>query len=713
MRPSIDSNRRFLLLSPLALAVLYAVLGGGWIIYSDFALLASFGNAQFDRLTHLQTLKGLAYVAVTSLLIWLLLERRRRALAAAEAGLEESEAMRRQVFERLGAVCLVIDGETQRIVDANPAALAYYGWTRDELLAMHTTDLAVASAIDMEAITRRVQAGEQRVFVVEHRLKAGEIREVEVLSTEFRSAGRRMAYVLVLDVTERRRAERALESSERNYRNLLHQANDGVFITTSEGIILEVNARACEMLGCTSSELVGRPLTEINLASDLRQRPLRLDELRSKGTLLIDRILRRKDGSAFAAEVNAQVLADGRLLGVARDVSGRKALEERLRQAQKMEAVGQLTGGIAHDLNNILTVVLANAELLAKGLPEDQPDSRADLEDLRSAARRGAAMIEKLLGFSRHAPLSVTTLDLGRLVADLLPTLRRLLPATIAVETGLPQQTVWVRADAGSVEQILLNLATNARDAMPDGGRLWIEVEPGGRVSGPGIDPARRYACLRVTDTGVGMDEDTRARVFEPFFTTKPSGQGSGLGLSMVYGLVQQHRGSVQLDSAPGAGARVAVYLPTADSEDPGEAPASGSRPALSVRGGTETLLLVEDEEPVRRATQRVLERYGYTVLTAADGREAVQALATLEPSIALVITDLVMPKMGGRELFEATRRAGMHVRFLFASGYAPTELRETSRPHGPEHFIQKPWTVEALALRVREILDSPVNSSA
>jgi hypothetical protein len=318
-------------------------------------------------------------------------------------------------------------------------------------------------------------------------------------------------------------------------------------------------------------------------------------------------------------------------------------------------------------------------------------------------------MIQKLLGFSRHAPLSITTLDLGRLVAELLPTLRRLLPATIFVETGLPQQAVWARADAGSVEQILLNLATNARDGMPEGGRLSIELEPAGRISGPGIDPGRRYVCLRVTDTGVGMDEDTRARAFEPFFTTKPSGQGSGLGLSMVYGLVQQHRGAVQLDSAPGSGTRVAVYLPTADSADSAEDPAPGPGPTLNARGGTETLLLVEDEEPVRRATQRVLERYGYTVLTAEDGREAMRVLATLGPSIALVLTDLVMPKMGGRALYEATRKAGMRVRFLFASGYAPTALRETSRPHGPEHFIQKPWTVEALAFRVREILDAPV----
>jgi CheY-like chemotaxis protein len=264
-----------------------------------------------------------------------------------------------------------------------------------------------------------------------------------------------------------------------------------------------------------------------------------------------------------------------------------------------------------------------------------------------------------------------------------------------------------VRADSGSIEQILLNLATNARDAMPEGGRLRIHVVFAVGSSGPGIESGQPYACLRVSDTGVGMDEDTRARVFEPFFTTKPSGQGSGLGLSMVYGLVQQHSGTVQIDSAPGAGTRVAVYLPTAVLTAGGPSPVPG--PGPTSRGGTETILLVEDEEQVRRATQRVLERFGYTVLTASDGREAMQVLATLGPSIALVLTDLVMPKMGGRALFEAARRAGMQVRFLFASGYAPSELRETSRPHGPEHFIQKPWTVEALALRVRQILDAPV----
>jgi CheY-like chemotaxis protein len=369
-----------------------------------------------------------------------------------------------------------------------------------------------------------------------------------------------------------------------------------------------------------------------------------------------------------------------------------------------MEALGQLTGGIAHDLNNVLSVVLGNAELVGQELPPGRTDLRSDLGELTTAARRGAAMIRKLLTFSRAAPLELVTLDLGATVAESGATLRRFLPAAIEVTISVPREPVRVRADRGSVEQILMNLVTNSRDAMPAGGHLQIEVrrrvaagededEDGGATSG----------SLIVRDDGAGMDEGTRSRIFEPFFTTKPPPVGTGLGMTMIHGLVRQQGGIIDVTSAPGRGTTVTISLPLASDTAPG-APADGESRELP--RGTETIMVVEDEAPLRRAAARLLERLGYTVVTASDGEEALTVFRAQDCHIDLVLSDIVMPRMGGRALLEALRREGRPVRFLFTSGYGGEELGEHADPDAPA-LIRKPWSLSELALKLREVLDA------
>ena len=516
------------------------------------------------------------------------------------------------------------------------------------------------------------------------------------------------------DITERRKAEEALRRSEESSRALVQHATYGIYRSSPEGRFLAVNPALVKMLGYPSEEALLAVDMARDVYADPEERPqviARFDhsdavqgvEVTWKrwdgGKILVrlsGRALRRRDGSIDCFETLAE------------DVTERRVLEDQLRQSQKMEAIGQLTGGIAHDFNNLLTIILANAELIARALPTERSDAQADLRDVISAALRGRVMVKELLGFARRSSLNLTAVDLSGVLADLSGMLRRILPADVEIVTagdeGLPE----VRADLHATEQILFNLVTNARDAMPNGGVLRIETRrvrltDEQRTSG-GATHGGDFVCLAVEDTGVGMDEQTRRRIFEPFFTTKPLGRGTGLGLATVYGLVQQHGGSVEVDSEPGKGTRVRVYFPMA--EVAATPPRRHSAPHQAP-GGSETILLVEDDDQLRRATKRVLEDAGYQVLTAADGQEALEVLRQQGEGIRLVLSDLVMPRLGGRALYDAARREGRAMPFLFASGYSDGD-RSGRAPLDPSlPFLFKPWTPNDLLNKVRELLDA------
>jgi len=439
---------------------------------------------------------------------------------------------------------------------------------------------------------------------------------------------------------------------------------------------------------------------------------MRLSDLRADG---IPTQLKAKGGGTIAARLTIAPAPDQEngisALIIAEDARAereaeaeRQMLDARLRQAQKMEALGQLTGGIAHDFNNMLTVILANAELIAAALGHNE-SARADLDELRAAARRGTSIVRKLLGFSRRERLVLQPVNIGRLIQELSKHLRQLLPPAIELEV-IADPAGDVQADTNALEQILLNLLSNSRDALPQGGRVTVKTAAAqldmefNRKHGWGTPG--EYTCLTVADNGIGMDERTRARLFEPFFTTKPPGLGTGLGLAMVYGLVKQQGGFVLIESQPKTGTTVRIYFPVVT----GTATQKATVVEEAPRGGTETILLVEDEDPVRRAARRVLERFGYRVLVASNGVEGLEIIRARGPEIDLVVTDVVMPKLGGRGLYDAARASGARMKFLFASGYTARDVGATGEIDSDLPFIHKPWTVAEFARRVREVLD-------
>lgn len=382
--------------------------------------------------------------------------------------------------------------------------------------------------------------------------------------------------------------------------------------------------------------------------------------------------------------------------------------QERRRQAQRLEALGQLAAGIAHDFNNLMTVIMGSASFVKRGLgagPEHER-LRADVVEIEQSVRRGAEMVRRLLAFGRHDEAGTRTVDVGGLVAELSRALRRLLPEDIAlqVDTGRPMRPV--AAGPAAVEQILLNLVTNARDAMPAGGRLRITVRQveldEARCAAQGWGAPGAYGVLEVSDTGTGMDPEVQRRLFEPFFTTKKDGGGSGLGMAMVADLVRLSRGGIDVQTSPGAGTTVAVYLPLAARRTPAPQPAAvEAAPA----GGIETILVVEDEPVIRQLAQRTLESCGYRVLTASDGLDGLQVFQSHEADIALVVSDVVMPRMGGVDLYEKLRQQ-RPVPFLFTTGYTEREVAARAAFGAATPFLHKPWTVDDLIAKVRDLLD-------
>jgi PAS domain S-box-containing protein len=517
---------------------------------------------------------------------------------------------------------------------------------------------------------------------------------------------------------ERRRlvAEERSAASEMRFRSLIENSSDLITILDSDTVIRYQSPSVTRLLGYEADELVGSRVPDLIHADDVGRV---VDTLRdafatgqSRQTIVYR--FRHKDGSWRVLEsVGSSMVEDAGVPGLvinSRDITDRQTLEAQLRQAQKMEAVGLLAGGIAHDFNNLLTVVLANADLVVAALP-DRPEIAEELHDLQAAARRGQAMIRNLMGFSRQGGVESVPVALGALGRNLTETLRRVLPETVEIRFAAAEPLPSVLADPGAIEQMLLNLATNARDAMPDGGTLRLEVArervgEAAREETPWLAPGD-YVVITVADTGTGMDEETRRRIFEPFFTTKPAGKGTGLGMPMVYGLMKQQAGYVVVDSAPGRGTTVRLFFPEAQVAAREVPPPAHSHRA-DREGGGRTILVVEDEEALRRAARRILERAGYRVLVAEDGAEALALLADRRGEVDLVFTDMIMPRLGGRGLYDRVQSEIGPVRFLVASGYAGRDVREDHGLPPQVPFINKPWTLEELVTRVREVLEAP-----
>ncbi len=514
----------------------------------------------------------------------------------------------------------------------------------------------------------------------------------------------------------------ALRHSEEKYRSLVDRATYGMYRSTVDGRFVAVNPALVQMLGYRSEE----ELLQLSLEHDLYLYPddrRRLINQYREAEQVEDVEVewRRADGTPIMVRLSGRPAhgVDGTLDGfemIVENVTERKVLEDQLRQSQKMEAVGRLTGGIAHDLNNILTVILANADLLASSSNTMRGDgeTESELVELRDAARRGAAMIRKLLAFSRREKLARVPIDLAGIVNEASDVLRRLLPESIEIDVIVAASLPMVRADAGAVEQILVNLATNARDAMSGKGHLRIEVLPGRMderfAARHGWGRPGDYVCVRVSDTGSGMDVETQRRVFEPFFTTKAPGSGTGLGMAMIYGLIKQHDGFIDVESRLAVGTTVTIYMPVGgvSGSEPARQPLLGALPR-----GEETILVVEDESSIRSAVQRGLERLGYKVLLASNGEEGLEVFCLDAADIDLVLTDVVMPKMTGTQLYQALQKVRPDVKVLFMSGYTMRSGLDSAALDPSLPLLRKPWTLGQLASAIRELLDQRARTLA
>ena len=511
--------------------------------------------------------------------------------------------------------------------------------------------------------------------------------------------------------TRHERAERALREANEHLAAVIQSSPLAIYTLDPRSTVLTWNRAAEALYGWQAAELIGRPLPTIGHDVEdhgrLRDRVLRGESLRG-----VEVTRRRKDGTSVNISLSVAPLHDaaGRVTGMlslAADVTEMRQLEVQYRQAQKMEAVGRLAGGIAHDFNNLLTAIIGTTALVLEDLGLESR-ARLDIQEIEKAAKRAAGLTRQLLIFSRQQVLEPRALDLNALVGNLEKMLHRLIGEDIELRTKQATALGAVRADPGQLEQAIVNLVVNARDAMPQGGRLTIETADveldRGYVAGHVPTQPGPYVLLAISDTGVGMDGATKARLFEPFFTTKEPGRGTGLGLATVYGIVKQSGGYIWTYSELGHGTTFKIYLPRV-AETP-EAPESTTSPPTPVRG-SETLLVVEDQEEVRKLTKRVLEARGYTVLAARNGAEALEIVAQHPSKIHLMITDVVMPGMNGRELAQHARARRSYLKVLYVSGYTGEAVLQHRLLEPGVAFLQKPFTPDVLARKTREVLDN------
>ena len=528
------------------------------------------------------------------------------------------------------------------------------------------------------------------------------------------------------DITARRRDEAALQKREEWFRALIENASDVITVLTGAGEFEYVSPSVKRVLGYDAETLVGRRVAEFVHPDEVRDVVAAVQDAQSAPGGYISKELRFKDRAGewrHLEAVGRRVVDESgatRVIVNARDVTDRKhaeeaqsrslaehrALEDQFRQAQKMEAVGRLAGGVAHDFNNLLTAILGYTDLLHDDLRGDAP-AQERLQEVRFAAERAAALTRQLLAFSRKQPLHLNVLDLNEVVASTGNMLRRLLGEDVSLVTLLGPDLGRVKADRGQIEQVLMNLAVNARDAMPEGGQLTIGTAD--RVVEEATYPADRsmrpgpYVTLTVTDTGTGMDAETKSHLFEPFFTTKERGKGTGLGLATVYGIVKQNRGHVWVDSEPGRGSSFRIFLPRTDELPDAYAP---ERVRPSIPAGREIVLLAEDDDNVRKMARTALNRRGYTVLTASSGEEALRVARDHPGAIDILITDMVMPGMNGVRLVERVTELRPGIKVLYTSGYTDSHVLTEALRLKPGAFLPKPFTPDLLERAVRRCLD-------
>jgi len=573
----------------------------------------------------------------------------------------------------------------------------------EELVAKGEVELIGAPSLDWMGVPLRAGSQTFGVLVVQsyrEDVRFGE-RDKEVLTF----VSQQLASAI-----DHKRHEEALRQSESRYRSLVQSAVYGIYRSSVDGRFLDVNPALIHMLGYDSADELVKLDPQREVFVEPAEHERLLQEFQRTGCLDSAEVRwKRKDGSVITVRLSGRAAteldeADQALEIIAEDITDRRALEDQFRQAQKMEAVGRLAGGVAHDFNNLLMVVSGYTEVLMEALDQNDP-LLVKVQAIQQAADRATTLTRQLLAFSRKQLLELKVVDVNSIVADMERLLRPLIGENIDLTTKLTPNVGHTRADAGQLEQVIMNLVVNAKDAMPDGGRILIqtsEADPDtARREHSLIEPGT-YILLSVSDTGAGMDRETQSRIFEPFFTTKEKGKGTGLGLSTVYGIVKQGGGYIFAQSEPGCGTTFRIYLPRV--ADPADSPRVDKH-AQAAAGGSETVLLVEDEESVRELVRETLKTRGYTVIEASDGIAGMRVSEEYQGNIEILITDVVMPGMSGRELAKRVAAARPNIRVLYLSGYTEDAIIHEGALEPGTGFLQKPFTLQVLARKVREVL--------
>ena len=638
------------------------------------------------------------------------LERTRELQSVLDA-LQQSERNYRGIFNATNDALFIHDTRG-RIMDVNERMCALFGCDRAKALTLSLKDLSLGEPpyTQTEAETRLRLAFEQgpQVFEWRSRRGNGEWFWTEVALRACEIAGQQRVIASVRDISRRKNAEAALRASAEQHKKILRAAMDGFLLLDHQGRILEVNDAYCRMSGYGEPELLAMGIGDLEETEDPAAIAAHLRKIKDQGEDRFETVHRRKNGTRFHVEIATQFRPGegGQWVVFARDVTERKRIETKLREAQKMESIGHLAGGVAHDFNNILAATMMQLSLL-RGNPHLDPETREVVADLEANSKRAANLTRQLLMFSRRSVMEVKVLDLNEVIANLLKMLRRLIDESINLEFDPGDQLPLIEADAGMLEQVLMNLAVNARDAMPRGGRLsmltrGVEIDASQGHTNPDTYPGT-FVCLSITDTGCGMDEDTVKHIFEPFFTTKDVGKGTGLGLATVYGIVAQHKGWIQVESRVGHGTTFRVFLPTSREALP--APASGA--GKQDFSGTESILVVEDDFRVRRALALCLKGLGYQVFEAGNGREALALWQEHRPAIDLLLSDMVMPEgMTGMELAEKLLAQKPALKIIISSGYSAEISRDGQTTKDGFVFLSKPYPFPLLGQRIRECLD-------
>jgi PAS domain S-box-containing protein len=628
-------------------------------------------------------------------------ERRR-----AEEALQESEERYRAIMEQSPDGIFLEDIDRRCLLEANVACQRMLGYSPQEITGLSIYDIVAADRDDMDRKLQEIlTAHDSFTHERQYRRKDGSLLDVWLNSKVISFGGKKVNCTLVRDLTARKQAEKTLQESEERYRAIMEGSPDGIFLTTAENLqIVQANNAFCDLLGYSLEEIVGMSLYDI-VAADREDIDRRFQEkLERERPLIHERQYRRKDGSLVDVWISAKVIAYGDrkvTCAIIRDLTEKKAIEAQLLRAQRTESIGLLAGGIAHDLNNILSPILMNVELLQRQLPDHKL-----LSSISSSAQRGAEIVKQILNFARGMEGELLAVSPKYLLQEMKRLLQETFPKSITIETEIGKDLWSLQGDPTQLHQVLLNLCLNAKDAMEKGGKLTLSAENLSLDEAyAGMHPSAQvgpYLLFTVADTGKGIPPEHLDRIFDPFFTTKERGQGTGLGLSTVHGIVKGHGGFLNVYSELGRGTKFRVYLPASPSAEMAKAKKERA-PLPSGKG--ELILVVEDEASIREITQAALEACGYQVMAACDGSEAVALYAQHGKEIQAVITDMAMPIMDGAATIRALQKMNPEIKVIATTGMDADKVVSEMNREVVKAFLQKPFTAERLLRTLAEVL--------